>query len=148
MFAQYLSSKADSLIRIQCTIGIYIQCKFIVISDLSNTGVLNNHVYSVNRSIDCIYSEYTDRHSVCFSLVSTYISTSTCDCKLHSQSAVFATVQSSNDLIWIHDFDILICLNISSSYDTFALTLNVCGLWFIVGTVILDSKAFQIHDDF
>ena len=48
----------------------------------------------------------------------------------------------------LHDFDILICLNISSSYDTFALTLNVCGLWFIVGTVILDSKAFQIHDDF
>ena len=118
MFAQYLRSEADSLIRIQCSIGIYIQCKFIEISNLTNTGILYDHVYTVNRCVDRINCDHADRHVVSLTFISTDVTTATGDRKLHSQSAVLASVKSSNDLIWIHDFDILICLDVSCCYNT------------------------------
>ena len=63
--------------------------------------------------------------------------------RIHS----FKNIHQHLDLIRIHDFDILICLNISSSYNALAFTLNVCSLRFIVSAVIFDGQALKIHND-
>ena len=148
MLAENLCCKADCLIRIKCSIGIDIQCKLVEVSYLTNSCILYDHVDSVYRCVDRIHCDHTDRHVIGFAFVCTDIATSLCNGKLHGQSAVFSTVQGCDHLIRVHDLNILICLDISCCNNTFALTLNVCGLRLIVTAVILNGKRFQIHDDF
>ena len=148
MLAENLRCKADCLIRIKCSIGIYIQCKLVEVSYLTNSCILYDHVDSVYRCVDRIHCDHTDRHVIGFAFVCTDIATSLGNGKLHGQSAVFSTVQGCNHLIRVHDLNILICLDISCCNNTFALTLDVCGLRLIVTAVILNGKRFQIHDDF
>ena len=49
MLAQYFRSQADCFIRIQSSLCINIQCQFIVVSDLTDTSVLNCQVYTLYR---------------------------------------------------------------------------------------------------
>ena len=90
MFAEYFCSKADSFVRSQSAIGINIQCQFIKVSYLTNTGIGYSHVYSFYRGIDGINSDYADRQVFALVLLCADISTSLGNGQFHVQLAFLA----------------------------------------------------------
>ena len=60
MLAEYLGRQADCLIGSQGAIGIYLKCKFIKVSLLSDTGVGNSHIDTLYRCIDGIHCNHAD----------------------------------------------------------------------------------------
>ena len=140
MCAEYLSSKADCLVRTQGSIGPYVQCQFIIIGNLTYTGILHLQVDTLNGSVDRIYSNNADGHIICFAFLSTYIATAFGDSQLHVQLAVSSAIQGSNHLIRIHNLDILISLYVSSGHGTFAVKLDVSNFRLIGLTGIFDCQ--------
>ena len=147
MFTENLCRKAYRLIRTQCSICVDIQREFVVIGNLADTGIFHGHIYTLNRSIDGIHSNNADRHILCFCLIRAHIAASLCYGKLHVELAVRSAVQCRYHLVRVYDFDILICLNIRTAYNTLALILDISSFRFIRLTVIPDIEAFQIHDN-
>ena len=90
MLAKNFCSKADSLIWSQCAVGVNIQGQLIVIGNLSNTGVLNRHIDTLNWCVNGINRNHTNREIFSLVLVRTYISTALCDCQFHIELTVSA----------------------------------------------------------
>ena len=148
MCAQYFCCKADCLIRSQCCICVYVQRQLIVVGNLTYTGILNGEVDTLYRCVNCIDCDHTDRHIRCLTLVCADVSASLCDRKLHVELAVCTAIQMCNNLIRIHDLDILIHLNVSCGYGTFAFKLDVCDLCLIRLAVVFNRQRFDIHNNF
>ena len=138
MLAEHLSRKADSLIRSKRSIGVNIQSQLIVIGNLSHTGVLDGHIDTLNRGVDGIYRDHADRKILALILVSAHIATALGDRQLHVEATIRTATQCCDDLIRVHDLDVRVSLNISSSDHALALMLNVCGLDFVAVAVILN----------
>ena len=147
MSTQNLCCKADYLIRSQCSVCPDIHGQFIVIGYLTYTGILDFIVYTVNRCVDRIYCDHTDRHIICFTFIRTDIASALGDGQFHIQFAVCTAVQGCDNLIRIHDYDIGVCLDISSGDNAFAFILDVCNFRLICFAVVLNSKGLDIHDD-
>ena len=147
MLAEYFGRQAHCLVGIQSTFCIYIQRQLVKVSDLTHTGILHCQVYTLNRRIDGVYRNHTDGHVFCLAFVRADIAASLCNRQLHIQLAVRSAVQCGNDLIRIHDLDILIYLDIGSSHNALTLEFNVSDFCLIGLAVVADCKALQIHDD-
>ena len=80
-------------------------------------------------------------------LLCTDISTSLGNGKLHIETAIFSAAKCCNYLVRIHNFNILINLNVCSGNNTFALMLDISNLWLVCLAVVLDFKTLHIHDD-
>ena len=146
MLTHNLSCKADCFIRIQCTIGIYIQCQFVKICNLTNTSILDVDIYALNRSKDRINRNYVDCHLFFLVFIRTYISTTVYYCHFNIKFAVCSTVQCSNDLIFVDDLKIRVTFDVRCSDNTLAISINVHGFCLIeVIAVILNCKTLNVH---
>ena len=144
---QNFRCQADSLVRSQGSVGVYVQSQFIVIGNLTHTGILNFQIHTLYRSIDRIYCNHTDRQLFILVLIGAYISATFSNGQFHVKLAVCATVQMCNHHFRIENLDIRIALNISCGYNTFALELNVCDLRVVACAVVADCKILDVHDD-
>ena len=148
MLTHNLCRKADSLIRLKCSICVYIQREFVEICNLTDTCVFNGDIYPFNRGKYGINRNHVDCHFFSLVLIRTYISTTIYNSHFYVELTVSSTVQCSNDLILIDDLKIRITFDICRCNYTFTICINVHHFCLIqVVAVIFDCQTFDVHNN-
>ena len=147
MIAQDLGCHADCHIRSERSVGPHVKRKLVVVGILTDTGILNGHVDTLDRRVDRIYRDHSDRHIVFLSLIRAHIASAVCDGQFHAELAVRSAIQSSNDLVRVYDLDILIYIDISSGHCAFAAHFDVSCLRIISRRRIADRQVLNVQDD-
>ena len=147
MLAQYLCSKADSLIRNQGSVCIHIKCQLVIVSYLTNTGILHCHVYTLNGCIDRIDRNHSDGKIRILILICAHVASALRNRQLHVQLAVCAAVQMSDYKLRVQNLDVGICLNISCCDYALAIELDVGDFRFVAVACIPNGQILDVHDD-
>ena len=147
MLAEHLCREADSLIGRERSVGIHIQSQLIKVCHLADTGIVHGHIHPLNRGVNGIHCDHTDRQILALVLLGADIAASLGDGQLHVQLAFLAAAQRGDYEIGIEDFNILVRLDVRGSDYAFTFEFNISGLGFVGLAVVLDRQALDVHDD-
>ena len=148
MLCKNLSCKAKCFLRSNRTVGPDVKSELIEVSLLTNTGILNLDVNTLDRSVDGINCDHTDRSLIILVLISADISTTIGNGEVHVKFAVGSAIEMSDDKIRIDDLKVIrLELNIGCTNNAFTLEVNVCLLGFVITAEISDNEILDIHDD-
>ena len=148
MFIQDLRAETYSVIGCDCSVCPNLQRQLIVVSNLTDTRILHQKVYSCYRCENTVYRKHTDWLIVFFVFVCTNIAAALVDCDLHIQLTACATGKCCDMMFGIQNLNITVTFDIGTLYFTFAFHVNVSNLRLIAFACIFDRKTFQIQNDF
>ena len=146
MLAENLCCKADRILGSKRSVGIYIQCKLVVIRYLTYTCILNGHVHALDRGVDGIYGDHTDT-GVLLILLCADIASALRYGKFHEQTCILTAAQVGNNGILIYDLDLGTELDVRCSHNALALSLNVSDDRIREIAVGTNSQTLDVQND-
>src|SRR5690606_20831853 len=137
----------NGFFRIQGTIGLHIKNQFIQVSPLLNTSTFHTVGYTANRAKRRSQLQTTNSTTFVFIMttgISRLIAAATSNGQAHGKRRVTSNI--GNHVLGIFNLDIVINLNITSGYNTWAFFGQ--GEYSLVFAVHNHGYTFEVKEDF